>query len=233
MYANFIKNHYIRLKINKQYSKKLLVAGSAAWAVNINNLAEEIGENVEQLTISDSRGNYKNFTKIMENFIIYLKDMAEDGFEITFLIGGNTDIPHIAKDDQIFKDYLENKLSDLIKLERFKFYYAKSLEDWLRCIEGSSLLISGRFHHSIAAACLGTNFIAFNSNTPKVEGLCMLLDYIDNFMNYHDPNLLTKLYDRTKILLNSRLILEPESTTEKLADLALKNFRHLKKLKEF
>lgn len=226
----YIKNHYIRLKINKQYSKKLLVAGSAAWAVNINNLAEEIGENVEQLTISDSRGNYKNFTKIMENFIIYLKDMAEDGFEITFLIGGNTDIPHIAKDDQIFKQYLENKLSDLIKLEKFKVYCAQSLDDWLHCIEESSLLISGRFHHSIAAACLGTSFIAFNSNTPKVEGLCMLLDVIDNFINYHDPKLLTKLYDRTKVLLNNPLILEPKNTTQKLADLAMKNFRNLKKL---
>lgn len=79
----------------------------------------------------------------------------------------------------------------------------------------------------------GRFIYGYNSNTPKVEGLCMLLDYIDNFMNYHDPKLLTKLYDRTKILLNSRLILEPESTTEKLSDLALKNFRHLKKLKEF
>ncbi|MGI9215103.1 MAG: hypothetical protein ACR2HS_05620, partial [Gammaproteobacteria bacterium] len=66
--------------------------------------------------------------------------------------------------------------------------------------------------------------------TPKVEGLCMLLDVIDNFINYHDPKLLTKLYDRTKVLLNSPLILEPKNTTQKLADLAMKNFRNLKKL---
>lgn len=50
-------------------------------------------------------------------------------FKITFLICGNTGILNIAKDDQIFKEYLQNKLSDLIKLERFKVYYAKSLED--------------------------------------------------------------------------------------------------------
>jgi hypothetical protein len=208
----------------------LLIAGSAAWAVNINNLTFEINEDIEQLTISDSKGNYKKFIDIIKDFIFYLKDMAGDGFEIIFLIGGNTDIAHTAKDDQIFKQYLENKLSDLIKLEKFKVYCAQSLDDWLHCIEEASLLISGRFHHSIAAACLGTSFIAFNSNTPKVEGLCMLLDVIDNFINYHDPKLLTKLYDRTKVLLNNPLILEPKNTTQKLADLAMKNFRNLKKL---
>lgn len=53
---------------------------------------------------------------------------------------------------------------------------------------------------------------------------------IDNFINYHNPKLLTNLYDRTKGLFNSPLNQEPENMTKKLADLALKNFRNLKKL---
>lgn len=62
-------------------------------------------------------------------------------------------------------------------------------------------------------------------------GLCMLLlDAIDNFINYYDPKLLTELYDRTIVLLNSRLTQEPEKTTTKFADLAIKNFTNLKKL---
>ena len=227
----YIKNHYVRLKLNKQYSKKLIIAGSAAWALNVNDLTQEINVNINQLIISDGRGNYKNFTEVMENFIIYLKYMAENGFEIVFLIGGNdVDLKNLAKDDQIFKHYLENKLQNLIKINKFKTYFLVSLDDWLHCIEEASLLISGRFHHSIAATCLGTKFIVFNSNTPKVEGLCTLLDCMDNFINYHDPKLLNKLYDRTKILLNSSLNMNPEKMTLKLSDLAMKNFSHLKSL---
>ena len=39
------------------------------------------------------------------------------------------------------------------------------------------LLVSGRFHHSIAAAALGTPFVVFNSNTPKIDGLMALLGH--------------------------------------------------------
>lgn len=67
----YIKNYYIRLKQNKKYSKKLLISVSMAFAVNINNLIQEINENIEQLTLSDVRGNYKKFTEIMENFTLY------------------------------------------------------------------------------------------------------------------------------------------------------------------
>lgn len=54
--------------------------------------------------------------------------MAGDEFEIIFLIGGNPDVAHIAKDDQIFKHYLDKKLPDLIKLEKFKVYCVQSLD---------------------------------------------------------------------------------------------------------
>ena len=36
-------------------------------------------------------------------------------------------------------------------------------------------LVSGRFHYSIAAAWLGTPFIALDSNTPKMDGLMQTL----------------------------------------------------------
>lgn len=47
-----------------------------------------------------------------------------------------------------------------------------SLKDWLTTIAEARLLVSGRFHHSIAAAFLGTPFVVLESNTPKNTALC-------------------------------------------------------------
>ena len=52
---------------------------------------------------------------------------------------------------------------------------AKSAQEWLRVIGEARLLISGRFHHSIAAAFLKTPLIALNSNTPKMNGMLQML----------------------------------------------------------
>ncbi len=40
---------------------------------------------------------------------------------------------------------------------------------WLQTIATARILISGRFHHTIAAAVLGTPSVTFSSNTPKIE----------------------------------------------------------------
>lgn len=50
-----------------------------------------------------------------------------------------------------------------------------SANDWLREIAGATLLVTGRFHHAVAAAALGTPFVAIASNTPKTNGVCQLL----------------------------------------------------------
>jgi len=52
---------------------------------------------------------------------------------------------------------------------------ARSADEWLFEIERADLLVSGRFHHSISAAVLGTPFVALSSNTSKIEGVCQML----------------------------------------------------------
>jgi polysaccharide pyruvyl transferase WcaK-like protein len=52
---------------------------------------------------------------------------------------------------------------------------ARSEDAWLRTIAEAKLLISGRFHHTIAAACMATPAIAFDSNTPKIDGMLAML----------------------------------------------------------
>ncbi|MBU0608748.1 MAG: polysaccharide pyruvyl transferase family protein, partial [Armatimonadetes bacterium] len=48
---------------------------------------------------------------------------------------------------------------------------AQSFPAWLAVIKHADLLLSGRFHYAVAAACLGTPAVSFQSNTPKIESM--------------------------------------------------------------
>jgi polysaccharide pyruvyl transferase WcaK-like protein len=61
------------------------------------------------------------------------------------------------------------------QLPRLELRTAVSVEAWLEEIAGAACLISARFHHSLAAASLGTPLISFPSNTPKVEAALSML----------------------------------------------------------
>lgn len=118
--------------------------------------------------------------------------MTQKGFKVNFLIGANA---HGAADDIKFIEYMEE-----VHSTKWQVYEATSLNDWLASIEKASLLISGRFHHTIAANCLGTPFISFASNTPKIDGLAQLLNYND-IVHYDDFN----IYDKLKQLTDTAL----------------------------
>lgn len=51
---------------------------------------------------------------------------------------------------------------------------ALTFDDWVSAIGKASCLISGRFHHTIAALYLNTPVIAFRAGTPKIDGLCAM-----------------------------------------------------------
>lgn len=54
-------------------------------------------------------------------------------------------------------------------------YVAESFNDWIDVINSTDCLVSGRFHHSIAAAFLGTPFVTFQAGTPKNDALLSML----------------------------------------------------------
>jgi hypothetical protein len=47
--------------------------------------------------------------------------------------------------------------------------------DWIRTIAEAELLVTGRYHHVVAALAFGTPVVALSSNTPKIEGSYALL----------------------------------------------------------
>lgn len=60
-------------------------------------------------------------------------------------------------------------------LPALQFSEAATVGEWLEIIGAGSVLVSGRFHHTIAAASLLTPVVCLPSNTMKIEGICSML----------------------------------------------------------
>lgn len=105
----------------------------------------------------------------------------ERGYELQILVGANA---YLAADDILFVNAIHPHL-----IGRYTLVSAHSESAWLGTISGAALLISGRFHHSIAAACLGTPLAVASSNTQKIEGLIdrLKLDSRSIWLDLSDP----------------------------------------------
>ena len=201
----YIKNHYTPDR--KKDPKTLLIAGSANW-LHLNIL-------------SDEKGNIDEFKNGLSQFSSYLNAMHRQGYSITFLYGAK-DWP--AKDDREFVAFVKPRLKFDLKI-----FEAKNIDQWLSCIENAELLVSGRFHHTIAAGCLGTRFIALNSNTPKMDGLLKALG-TERALRYDDPDLAEKLHKQTLESYNKPI---DHILGQKLCDKAMLNFHCLHNAENF
>ena len=148
----------------------------------------------------------------------YIKQLSKLGFAVYILSSNMKVLPALE----------EEKLFDLLstyKLENIKLIRADNIDQWLECIGRAKLLLSGRFHHSIAAVCLNTPFIAFESNTPKINAISSALG-IDQPIKYDDNNLYRLLMSKTSILLRDGAKYDLEFLN-KMLDLAENNFNFL------
>jgi polysaccharide pyruvyl transferase WcaK-like protein len=139
------------------------------------------------------------------------------GLAVHLLIGANA---YLAADDARLAAALRARCG-----ERFDLVCATSEREWLRAIASSSLLVSGRFHHTIAAAFLDTPFIVMESNTPKVAGLIGMLE-AGTFVSAHEARLADLLYEhaRRSITEGAGLLVGAERKAQ-LLELARANFR--------
>ena len=83
-------------------------------------------------------------------------------YSVDVLVGASA---FFAKNDLQLVTALHSRLSG-----RYRLVAATSEQQWLQAIAGAQLLVSGRYHHSIAAACLGTP-VALAGSAPKIDGL--------------------------------------------------------------
>lgn len=148
----------------------------------------------------------------------YLEKMVQSGFQVKVLIGAAA-FP--SQDDRLFVHFLEKHCK-----APFELIVASSMEEWLDTINHATLFVSGRFHHSIAAFCLNTPFIALNSNTHKVHAICSYLEQAPPLL-FSDPELLNKLWSRTLVTLSSGTV-NNDKKIEEICKLAKENFNGLK-----
>jgi tetratricopeptide (TPR) repeat protein/polysaccharide pyruvyl transferase WcaK-like protein len=105
---------------------------------------------------------------IAEPLTQFLQQRLAGGYSIKLLIGASA---FLAAEDVVFVQWMQRKAAG-----QFELCVADTEQAWLECIANAALLVSGRFHHSIAAAFLETPFIVTASDTPKVAGLLELLE---------------------------------------------------------
>lgn len=158
----------------------------------------------------------------VEKLCSYLETMTAMGFEIKVLIGAAA-FP--SKDDQSFVSLLKTHCRT-----NWELVTASSIEEWLDVINQATFLVSGRFHHSIAAFCLNTPFIALNSNTHKVHAICDLLEQTKPLL-FSDPELLDHLLLRTNAIISHSTVDNGTKMAE-ICQLAEKNFDGLKSFAE-
>ncbi|MEO0996736.1 MAG: tetratricopeptide repeat protein [Pseudomonadota bacterium] len=83
-----------------------------------------------------------------------------EGRPVEFLFGAAA---NVAADDVALVAALRQVCPGEVTLRKVDTEFA-----WLEAIAGAALLVSGRFHHTLAAAWYGTPFVATGSNTPKI-----------------------------------------------------------------
>lgn len=175
--------------------------------LSIAKAAPEINKNkTDRVLIAGSVSLTHNGVEELSKFI---KQLNRNNVEVGVITGASN---HMAKDDDAFLETLRKYDCEWQNIR------TNSLNEWYDAISTSSILISGRFHHSIAAAFLNTPFVLFNSNTLKNTALCetfkikgpysfdeaglceILLKKVEN-IRIHDviePEILNQLIERAK-----------------------------------
>lgn len=154
-----------------------------------------------------------------EKLCRYLENLNKRGYEIKLLAGA---LAFPSCDDEAFIQFM--KLNSNAPLN---VVIASSMEEWLDTINNASFLVSGRFHHTIAAFCLQTPFIALNSNTFKLHAICSMFGK-EHPLLFSDPHLLENLLLRTETIFKEPFQNNEDKINE-ICLLAEKNFEGLKK----
>jgi len=174
----------------------------------------------DYVVLSGGIATFRDLPEIYHEISSYLD--SEFGCRCIFLSGAKS-FP--SEDDRQLIDRLTQLDNSQIGLKE-----AGTIQEWLEIIARSKLLISGRFHHTIASIMLGTPYIAFESNTPKVAAMCMTC-------NMPGPVLITDrvcndVIDEIKRQIAERFaapadFIATRDCKERIIDMAGKNFSGL------
>lgn len=155
----------------------------------------------------------------LDDMYNYVLELQKKGYSIIFLTGGSK---KGAYDDQKIVDFFSEKPH----LDHFKIVTASSPEEWLETIKKATFIVTGRQSICIAAYILKVPFIAFNSNTPKIEAFFKEI-YSAAPISLEDPDFLENLLETTEQLENNAPQLATDHAINTLLLRAQKNFSFL------
>lgn len=70
---------------------------------------------------------------------------------------------------------VDERIEATFSMDKPIFSPNEGAKEWIRTISRAGLLVTGRYHHVVAALAMGTPTIAFTSNTDKIESTFQLL----------------------------------------------------------
>ncbi len=153
----------------------------------------------------------------------WMKNCRKKGLKVRVLIGAET---FMAADDIRFVE----SLAGFLPQSEWELTMATSESEWLRYIAAARLLVSGRFHHSLAAAWLETPFLLFGSNTPKIPGLMRMLGLEKAFIPFSNDWENVLKCETEGLLVDFGVNLVPKKRRLELERMSEKNFFGLEKI---
>lgn len=144
----------------------------------VKNYYNHFDLHLEKDYIVISGGNY--LPKDYENIIyeIYQKTKKK-----MYFLYCNVKVAECKDELQMF-ERLSKKIGKDIEL-----FKTSDIDEFISVIDNASLLISGRFHHTIASFMVNTPFITFKTNTKKVESILVMMDYKDRLVDSSNATL--------------------------------------------
>jgi len=83
-----------------------------------------------------------------------------------------------CKEELELFERLSKKIGKDIKLIK-----TSDIDEFISVIDNAKILISGRFHHTIAAFMVNTPFVSFKTNTKKIETILNMMDYTERLVD--------------------------------------------------
>jgi polysaccharide pyruvyl transferase WcaK-like protein len=185
--------------VREHYSRDLLKALGVEATLSFDCLPLYIRNHPPALASERSRtlviaGSVAWQAKGLEALVAYMRAMLAEGYDIKVLTGAKA---NPALDDKMFLQALRQALP-----EGWAHVDASSMAVWLQTIQSAALVVSGRFHYTIAACMLDTPCIVLDSNTPKNRAICEEAG-LPEPLSYETDELEAALHTRTRSALGT------------------------------
>lgn len=140
-------------------------------------------------------------------------------YKLVYLTGARS---NEANDDRIFLEIFKNYSGN------FEHKHIENFDEWLISINNAKALISGRFHHTIAASFLDTPTIIFSAATPKNHALCKMME-LSPPLDINNEDIQGLFSKELNLILDKKHKLLSDKKKKYLKKLSLNNFSFLNK----